>query len=208
MKFSTLFKILTFNTIERPKKILVEKQINKKTVTVHSTNGPHGLRSVFKVTYDVLSVDKRCVLPNWSIVMIGLGLTMVAIVLSASLYLTYGSQQPGTYGESCVGRSCVKHLGLKCLNGICTCSFNQYYARGCQLKKLYLEECNGNSSCIDGTSCLDGICNCNSSSFWTGDSCELQRIYGGACNTNKQCLVNTELYCDSKRLKCLCQNGR
>ena len=149
-------------------------------------------------------------LPFWQFVMLCNFILAILIILAASLYVAF-SKRPGLYNESCVSRSCLTQLNLKCINGTCLCPSTQYYMKGCFNKKTYLQTCMGNSSyCIDGKSlfCLDGVCKCNSNSYWNGSSCAPQLSYGKACNSNSQCLAGTQMTCDSVSKICSCPSNR
>lgn len=157
---------------------------------------------------EILTKFNGYYVPKWAIVMIGLGLTEIAIVFSAGIYVFIGSKLPGVYNESCLGRSCTKGLNLKCINGQCLCEMDNYYVIGCQARKQYLKPCYGDSSCIQELNCINGVCNCNDQGYWNGSACESKRTFGSTCKSDKQCSSIAMLFCASYKKQCVCPSER
>ena len=148
--------------------------------------------------------------PIWVVVLTALAMTSIAIILGASILLVF-SKRAGLFNESCTGRSCMNGLNMKCINGHCQCSSDDYYQKGCQPKKNYSEQCFGSTNyCIDNLNlvCMNGFCICNSTSFWNSGKCVNKKKFGESCLSSDQCLTGTKLFCDLKTSLCSCSNDR
>lgn len=122
------------------------------------------------------------------------------------------SKKPLLYFQNCSSGSCSAKFNLECLNGICQCNINSFFAKGCKTKKNYLEKChNSSAQCNDNNLnlvCLDGVCKCDDFNYWNGKKCLPRQLYGSYCDKNIQCLTLGLLYCDMNIMQCKCQNGR
>lgn len=151
-------------------------------------------------------------LPKWCVILSVILSVGLLIVMIATAVLLFYFQIPALYTEKCSSRPCSRKLGLKCLDGECLCNKNEFYQKGCKLKKSYLISCNDNSSdCLDnaGLLCSSGRCVCDSFSYWNGTSCMPKQIYGSRCQrNNEECFTTAFLYCDVKSFKCLCPLNR
>lgn len=186
-------------------KLTVDGETEPKHFNMHAKYGPkRELKAVIRFVPEVVKKDKHLKMPYWTKVIGILTLIAISLFLAASLYVEFGKQPAGLYGESCIGRSCTKGLGLKCINGKCQCESNQYYSRGCTLKLKYLDKCRGNTSCLSNMVCADGVCKCNSEYYWDSQTCQSKRLYYDPCNTDRQCSSSRRLYCDRSRLRCRC----
>jgi hypothetical protein len=154
-------------------------------------------------------VDKsKCLIPKWALVLCIIGCCFILAVLIAALAAVYFAQRPGLYKESCLMRSCVGNLSLKCINNTCLCNTGYIYIDKCTLKKDYMEKCHLTSYCKDNTSmiCMDGVCKCSDLKYWNGKACTNKQSYGKTCTSEDQCLTQSILYCDTKTGKCTCDN--
>ena len=171
------------------------------------------LQSIFQLSSKDSSsgnCSRFMLISKWKVVIFLYLFTALMILIAADLYITFANR-PGFYNESCTSRSCLSKLNLICNGGLCMCSANQYYLKGCFNKKNYLESCMGNVSyCIDGKNfvCNDGVCKCRDDNYWNGFNCASKSGYGGFCNNNDQCFVKNQITCNITKNKCLCSSNR
>lgn len=172
-------------------------------------------KKLFKSTSASKILDNHQRFPLWLTLTLSgiLLLTSIGVVVFCAVFIR--SDGNGTYKESCnVFRICNQRLGLKCINSVCDCQFDEFFMITCISRKRYSEKCNtiGNQSqCLENTNmlCLDGLCKCNQSiSYWNGNKCEPKQIYNESCQSDIQCMTSQLLYCDNKLEKCLCKNDR
>ena len=93
--------------------------------------------------------NKKCLIPRWVLVLSISWCLFISLILIAALAAVYFAQRPALYKESCVSRSCVKDLNLKCINKTCLCETGYIYIDKCTLKKSYLEQCHLTEICKD-----------------------------------------------------------
>lgn len=159
-----------------------------------------------KVEASVSVYEKRKKVISIIMILVFMGLALCFIILSFQ-----STRKNALLGDSCIEKSCETELKLECINGICDCSPDSFYAKGCKLKKKYLEKCSNFTFCDENTklTCLDGACKCDNSKYWNGQVCELKRTYNEQCqNSDIECLTQASLYCDASSKKCLCNNNR
>jgi hypothetical protein len=148
--------------------------------------------------------------PHWCTAVTGY-LVLAFLIISAAILYLYLAKRSALYNESCVNRSCLKELNMKCMNNKCSCLSTQYYMKGCNPKKAYLEKCLPYiSTCVDNQDlyCLDGVCKCSSSSYWNGSSCTSHVGYLGNCSSSNQCTLGLQMICDSSKKACSCSSDR
>lgn len=155
------------------------------------------------------------VFPRWASVSITVSLILISIgVVGFFIIPNYKKPRTASYKNACGITGCSKSLNLECINGICDCTSDKYYANGCQFRKHYGEPCNSNSSyCVinSNLSCLDGICKCDYSYYWDLESsiCLPKNSNDKFCkNNDNECMTSNLLYCESISKKCLCPNDR
>jgi hypothetical protein len=156
------------------------------------------------------NIKKKRLVPIWCLCLSSYLCLALLIILAAAIYVAF-SGRSSLYGESCVKRSCIKELNMKCMNNSCSCLSTQYYMKGCNPKKAYLEQCLPYvSTCVDNQDlhCLDGVCKCSSSSYWNGSSCTSRVGYLGNCLSSNQCTQGLQMICDSSKKACLCSSDR
>jgi hypothetical protein len=175
----------------------------------YATNGT--TKSIIQFVNPIEIIPSGIILvPIWLLVLSVLSIIAISIIFSGAIFV-YTTPRPGHYSESCQSRSCFKGLNLKCIDNICTCSTDQYYAKGCHNKKSYLGNCPGNSTfCLNNTDliCKDGVCKCSLEEYWDGSQCLAQKTYGSLCSQDSNCKTDLLLSCDSRRRTCLCKDDR
>jgi hypothetical protein len=151
--------------------------------------------------------NKSLVTKHWCYLSI-LGLIAISIILAASLILNFW-KRPALYNESCVRRSCLTELNMKCINKTCVCTADQYYSNKCEDKKSYMNNCESSSThCKSNLKCRDGYCKCTSDQYWNETKCFAKRKYSESCTTTEQCDANQMVYCDPINLICSCPSNR
>lgn len=186
------------HTVESKKKLILETQRD---------NGK--LKSKIYIFRDTLKSPLGYIsMPQWALVIIGLTLALLIGILVAAVDILVYAKSPGLYLESCDKRSCKSGLNLKCINKLCTCLSDQYYAASCMNKKDYLQNCLATYQCKESTLiCWDGLCVCNITSYWNGQSCYKRRTYREICSGD-QCLTTSMLYCNTTIGICTCSTDR
>lgn len=153
----------------------------------------------------------RSMIPFWLLILIGIGMTAIAIILISGWLIKFLVPLPALFNKTCIGRSCTAGLGMKCIDGLCQCTEGYFYAKGCQKKKNRFDKCNTDSSCYENSlDCIDGTCQCNSSMLWDEKTatCLIKKSYGGRCTTDLNCMTSQMLKCNINVLKCLCPSNR
>ncbi len=167
------------------------------------------LKSIVRL-YDNNKDDdkKHCLIPKWALVLSITGFCIIFAILFTALFTVYFAERHGLYQESCMRRSCLKDLSLKCINSTCQCDTGYIYIDKCFIKKDYLQKCHLTSYCIDNTSmiCMDGVCKCSDLKYWNGKACTNKVSYAKSCTSDTQCLTQSMLYCDTITGKCTCDN--
>ena len=191
---------------------MFKKIVSKPKIVFRNFDDTGKLRSIIQYIdkNKEENLSKSTMLPFWCIGTFCYLCSAILIILGASLYLVLTGRS-GLYGESCVNRSCLKVLNMKCINGTCSCLSNQYYMKGCNMKKNYLEQCLPYiNTCLDNQNltCLDGVCKCRNTSYWNGFKCVSNAGYSETCSSNNQCLLGPQMICDSSRTSCLCDTNR
>lgn len=182
---------------------------NKKKLVLETKRDNGTLKSKIYIFRDTLKLPIGYVtIPKWALFLLGLTLALLAGILVAAVDILLNSKSPGLYLETCDKRSCKSGLNLKCINKICTCPSDQYYAASCLNKKNYQQNCLETYQCKESSMiCWDGLCVCNSTSYWNGQSCFKRRTYKESCNGD-QCLTATMLYCNTTMGLCTCPKDR
>lgn len=136
------------------------------------------------------------------------GLLLLAILIAAIVILL-NAKKPALYGKNCENRSCQSGLNMKCIDNICTCHSDEYYAASCYAKRTFGMFCDRNYQCLETKrlECLDGKCVCNSTQYWTGSICMNKKTYRQTCSGD-QCLTDLLLYCNKKTGFCECNSTR
>ena len=106
---------------------------NNTPKTIHENYGPNGeLISRIDVIDNrkkPIKKEKNYLIVKKPLLVIGCSLlTAIGIVLIAALVLSFW-QRAALYKESCHKRSCLNELNMKCLNGTCLCTTDQYYSK-------------------------------------------------------------------------------
>jgi hypothetical protein len=159
---------------------------------------------------DKIGKNRVLVSKHW-MVLGSLGLVSIGIIFVAALTVVYNAPKPGYFNESCSSRSCLSSLNLKCINKTCLCTSEQYYTKKCIDKKGYFEKCGSlTSHCKSNTNmiCKDGVCKCTDTKYWNGTKCISKSNYTKTCTNDDQCYLETMVYCDLTKQKCLCPTER
>lgn len=160
---------------------------------------------------DEMNAPKIKKFPQWATAIMA---TIIVGVIVGSSVLAYGVPKKSVnYRENCYYQPCKTQFNLQCINGVCDCDLNNYYAKGCQMKKEYLQKCNSNTTnCNEklNTKCLDGVCKCDDKySYWNGQYCSNKGSFNDTCQQSDiECLTNLLLYCNNSLKQCICRNDR
>lgn len=158
---------------------------------------------------DVFETKNISKLPRWVTILVAIALIVIGICAVAFLFNT--GKENALYGQDCDVKPCASKFNLQCTNGKCDCANDNFYSKGCQLRKTYSERCSNNSNdCILNLSCLNGVCSCYITSYWTGEECLPKGTYKDSCQnpSSIECLTTSMLYCHIESKKCLCKNNR
>lgn len=189
----------------------VEESGQIKRSVISSFSKPNGeLRSVYFLVEHIGSKGNYWRIPKWAMWLGGIGAAFILLLIITSQVVVYFAPRPGLYNETCAARSCFTQLKLKCINKICDCLPNNYYASECVPKKSYSENCNHDYQCRDNTnmSCLNGVCACDSNYYFNGVSCVVKSTLKGACTSDSMCLPNKMLICHPTKKVCYCNSAR
>lgn len=168
-------------------------------------------------TVDISSMidikNQVSVFPRWATIITVTILITIAIGVICFFIAPAVLKSDGSYHQDCSFKtSCSKTLALECIRGKCDCNSDKFYAKGCQLKKGYLQHCNGNSDFCTSHSnlvCLDGMCKCDGFQYWNGELCAPKQSFNESCQGNDiACEITALLYCDISANICVCGKER
>lgn len=150
-------------------------------------------------------------MPKWAIYIISLISVLLLTLHISALVILLKNKSPGLYLENCESRSCKSGHNMQCINNICSCASDEYYAASCIVKKNYQDNCLYTYQCKDGMNliCWDGICDCGAAAYWNGESCFPSHSYRNICSIyTNQCSTLSMLYCNKTLGLCLCSSER
>ena len=190
---------------------MLKKKFSKPIIIFRSYDRTGELKSIIQyIDGNKEKKSHKRLLPVWCLGLSCYLCSAILIILGATIYVAL-SGRSSLYGENCINKSCLKVLNMKCINGICSCLSTQYYMKGCNTKKAYLNQCLPYiNTCVDNQnlSCLDGVCKCNSSRYWNGSSCVSSMGYLSSCSVSNQCTKGLQMICDSAKKTCSCSSDR
>ena len=180
-----------------------------KTKIYENDKNKNGLQTktiIYKTPIPILH-KSYIEIPKWHLFIYILTFAALFTILAAAIAVVYNAPPPALYKESCDKRSCQKSLNMKCINGSCQCTSEQYFTNKCESKRENMEFCWKDYQCKDYLRCRDGKCQCASDYYDSKGKCIQRKTYGQSCNGD-QCLTSSMLYCDTITDKCICPLNR